>query len=69
LRASRGRAGRVKTREALLDEIRDRNYDVFRPLDRRPHFLAAQKSSAKMPRTPRYIRTVRSAGYMMVGPE
>ncbi len=34
LLASLARArGRVKTREQLLEEIRDRNYEVFRPLD------------------------------------
>lgn len=69
LLASLARArGRVKTREALLDEIRDRNYDVFdRSID--VHISSLRKKLADDAKEPRYIRTVRSAGYMMVGPE
>jgi DNA-binding response OmpR family regulator len=60
--------GRVKTREALLDEIRDRNYDVFdRSID--VHISSLRKKLGDDAKEPRYIRTVRSAGYMMVGPE
>jgi len=60
--------GRVKTREALLDEIRDRNYDVFdRSID--VHISSLRKKLGDDAKDPRYIRTVRSAGYMMVGPE
>ena len=60
--------GRVKTREALLDECRDRNYDVFdRSID--VHISALRKKLGDDAKEPRYIRTVRSAGYMMVGPE
>jgi DNA-binding response OmpR family regulator len=59
---------RVKTREALLDEIRDRNYDVFdRSID--VHISSLRKKLGDDAKEPRYIRTVRSAGYMMVGPE
>ncbi|MBS0631757.1 MAG: response regulator transcription factor [Verrucomicrobia bacterium] len=55
--------GRVKTREALLDECRDRNYDVFdRSID--VHISALRKKLGDDAKTPRYIRTVRSAGYM-----
>jgi DNA-binding response OmpR family regulator len=69
LLASLARArGRVKTREALLDECRDRNYDVFdRSID--VHISSLRKKLGDDAREPRYIRTVRSAGYMMVGPE
>jgi DNA-binding response OmpR family regulator len=69
LLASLGRArGRVKSREALLDEIRDRNYDVFdRSID--VHISSLRKKLGDDAKEPRYIRTVRSAGYMMVGPE
>ena len=57
--------GRVKTREALLDEIRDRNYDVFdRSID--VHISALRKKLGDDPKEPKFIRTVRSAGYMMV---
>jgi DNA-binding response OmpR family regulator len=60
--------GRVKSREALLDEIRDRNYDVFdRSID--VHISSLRKKLGDDAKEPRYIRTVRSAGYMMVGPE
>jgi len=60
--------GRVKTRESLLDECRDRNYDVFdRSID--VHISSLRKKVGDDAKEPRYIRTVRSAGYMMVGPE
>jgi DNA-binding response OmpR family regulator len=69
LLASLARArGRVKTREALLDEIRDRNYDVFdRSID--VHISSLRKKLGDDAKEPRYIRTVRSAGYMIVAPE
>lgn len=58
--------GRVKTREALLDEIRDRNYDVFdRSID--VHISSLRKKLGDDAKEPRFIRTVRSAGYMMIG--
>lgn len=60
--------GRVKSREALLDEIRDRNYDVFdRSID--VHISALRKKLNDDPKNPKFIRTLRSAGYMMVDPE
>ena len=60
--------GRVKTREALLDEIRDRDYDVFdRSVD--VHISALRKKLGDDPKTPRFIRTVRSAGYMCIEPD
>ncbi len=60
--------GRVKTRESLLDEIRDRDYDVFdRSID--VHISALRKKLNDDPKNPRFIRTLRSAGYMMVDPE
>lgn len=60
--------GRVKSREALLDEIRDRNYDVFdRSID--VHISALRKKLGDDAREPRFIRTLRSAGYMMVSPD
>lgn len=60
--------GRIKSREVLLDEIRDRNYDVFdRSID--VHISAIRKKLDDDPKTPRFIRTIRSAGYMMVDPD
>ena len=68
LLASLARAkGRVKSREQLLDEIRDRNYDVFdRSID--VHISALRKKLGDDPKTPRFIRTVRSAGYLLIPP-
>jgi DNA-binding response OmpR family regulator len=69
LLASLARArGRVKTREALLDECRDRNYEVFdRSID--VHISALRRKLGDDPKVPRYIRTVRSAGYLLINPD
>jgi two-component system, OmpR family, response regulator CpxR len=69
LLASLARAkGRVKSREQLLDEIRDRNYDVFdRSID--VHISALRKKLGDDPKTPRFIRTIRAAGYMLINPD
>jgi len=57
----------VKSREALLEEIRDRNYDVFdRSID--VHISALRKKLGDDAKNPRFIRTLRSAGYMLVNP-
>ena len=59
--------GRVKTREALLDEVRERNYDVFdRSID--VHISALRKKLGDDARQPRFIRTLRSAGYLFIDP-
>ncbi len=56
--------GRVKTRDALLDEIRDRNYEVFdRSID--VHISALRKKLGDDPKNPRFIRTVRAVGYIL----
>jgi DNA-binding response OmpR family regulator len=63
----RGR-GRVKTREQLLEEIRDRDYEVFdRSID--VHISALRKKLGDDAKEPRYIKTVRSAGYMFINPD
>lgn len=69
LLASLARArGRVKTRERLLDEIRERDYEVFdRSID--VHISALRKKLGDDPKEPRFIRTVRSAGYMLINPD
>ena len=60
--------GRVKSREQLLDEIRNRNYEVFdRSID--VHISALRRKLGDDPKEPRFIRTVRSAGYMLLRPE
>lgn len=59
--------GRVKSREALLDEVRERNFDVFdRSID--VHISALRRKLGDDARDPRFIRTLRSAGYMMIDP-
>ncbi len=57
--------GRVKTREQLLEEVREREYDVFdRSVD--VHISALRRKLGDDPRRPRYIETVRSVGYRML---
>jgi DNA-binding response OmpR family regulator len=57
-------AGRVKTREELLLEVADRNFDVFdRSID--VHISSIRKKLGDDPKSPRFIVTIRSAGYMM----
>lgn len=59
--------GRVKTREQLLDEIRDREWEVFdRSVD--VHIAALRKKLGDDAKHPRFIRTLRSAGYMLIDP-
>ena len=60
--------GRVRTREALLEEIREREYGVFdRSID--VHISALRKKLGDDPKSPRFIRTYRGAGYMLINPE
>jgi DNA-binding response OmpR family regulator len=57
--------GRIKTREQLLNEIRDRNYDAYdRSID--VHISALRKKLGDDSKNPKLIRTVRSVGYMLV---
>jgi len=58
-------AGRVRSREQLLDDVAGRNYDVFdRSID--VHMSSLRRKLGDNPRDSRYIKTVRSVGYMMV---
>jgi len=60
--------GRVKTREQLLDSISDRNFDVYdRSID--VHISALRKKLGDDPKNPRFIKTLRVAGYLMIDPE
>jgi DNA-binding response OmpR family regulator len=60
--------GRVKTREQLLDAMSDRNYDAFdRSID--VHISALRKKLGDDPKNPRFIKTLRVAGYLMIDPE
>ncbi len=60
--------GRVRTRDHLLEEIRDRDYEVFdRSID--VHISALRKKLGDDPKQPHFIRTVRAAGYMLIDPD
>jgi DNA-binding response OmpR family regulator len=60
-------AGRVKTREQLLLEVAERDFDVFdRSID--VHISSLRKKLRDDPKSPRFILTVRSAGYMLRKP-
>jgi DNA-binding response OmpR family regulator len=60
--------GRVKTRDQLLEEIRERDYEVFdRSID--VHISALRRKLGDDAKHPRFIRTFRSAGYMLIHPE
>ena len=59
--------GRIKTREQLLNEIRDRHFDIYdRSID--VHISALRRKLQDDPKNPKYIRTIRSAGYMLINP-
>lgn len=59
---------RVKSRDQLLDEVRDREWEVFdRSID--VMISSLRRKLGDDPKTPRFIRTVRSAGYMLVDPD
>lgn len=59
--------GRVRTRERLLEDIRDREWEVFdRSID--IHISALRRKLGDDAKNPRFIRTLRSAGYMLVDP-
>ena len=59
--------GRVKTREQLLHEASSREYEVFdRSID--VHISSLRRKLGDDIRNPRFIRTVRMAGYMMPRP-
>jgi DNA-binding response OmpR family regulator len=59
--------GRVRTREALLESVRDREYEVFdRSID--VHIAALRRKLHDDAHQPRFIRTVRSAGYLFIPP-
>ncbi len=67
LLALAGAAGRVRTREQLLMEVADRDFEVFdRTID--VHISSLRRKLGDDPRAPRFIETVRSAGYRMLRP-
>jgi DNA-binding response OmpR family regulator len=57
-------AGRVRTREQLLLEVADRDFEYFdRAID--VHISSLRKKLGDDVRSPRFIETIRSAGYRM----
>jgi len=59
--------GRLKTREQLLLEVADRDFEVFdRSID--VHISSLRRKLSDDPRKPRLILTIRSAGYMLQNP-
>jgi two-component system response regulator CpxR len=57
--------GRILDRDTLLDEIAGREYGVFdRSID--VHISSLRRKLGDDPKNPRYIKTIRSVGYMLV---
>ncbi|HEY1754460.1 MAG TPA: response regulator transcription factor [Bryobacteraceae bacterium] len=60
-------SGRVKTREQLLVEVADRDFEVFdRSID--VHIASLRKKLGDDAKAPRWIETVRGVGYTMKRP-
>ena len=60
--------GRVKTRERLIEEIGERLYDgMDRSID--VHIWSLRRKLGDDPKAPRFIRTMRAAGYMLINPD
>jgi two-component system response regulator CpxR len=61
-------AGRVLSRDQLLDAVAGRSYDVFdRSID--VHISSLRRKLKEAPRNPRFIHTVRTVGYIFKAPE
>jgi DNA-binding response OmpR family regulator len=60
--------GRVKTREQLIEEVGERLYDgLDRSID--VHVWSLRRKLGDDPKTPRFIKTVRAIGYLLIDPE
>ena len=60
--------GRVLSRDQLLDAVSGRDYEVFdRSVD--VHISSLRRKLGESPRNPKFIQTVRTAGYMFRQPE
>ena len=61
-------AGRVMSRDALMDVLKSQPHEAFdRSID--VHISSLRKKLGDDPKSPRYIETVRGAGYRMRRPE
>jgi DNA-binding response OmpR family regulator len=59
--------GRVKTRERLLLEVAERDFEAFdRSID--VHISSIRRKLGDDPKAPRFIQTIRGVGYMMLKP-
>ena len=59
--------GRVKTRERLLLEVAERDFEAFdRSID--VHISSIRRKIGDDPKSPRFIQTIRGVGYMMLKP-
>lgn len=59
--------GRVKTREQLIEEVADREWDVFdRAIDM--HISTLRRKLGDDPKNPTFIKTVRGYGYQLLAP-
>jgi DNA-binding response OmpR family regulator len=60
--------GRVKTREELIRTVGERLYDSMdRAID--VHVWSLRRKLGDDPKSPRFIRTIRAVGYMLINPE
>lgn len=60
-------SGRVKTRERLLLEVAERDFEIFdRSID--VHISSIRKKLGDDPKLPQFIRTIRGVGYMLRKP-
>jgi len=60
--------GRLMTREQLLNALGDRSFDTSdRSID--VHISSLRRKLHDDPKNPRYIRTIRAAGYILTEPE
>jgi DNA-binding response OmpR family regulator len=60
--------GRVKAREQLIENIADRSYDgLDRSID--VHIWSLRRKLGDDPKNPRFIRTIRAVGYMLINPD
>ena len=60
--------GRVKSRDQLFDELRGAEWEVFdRAIDM--HISTLRKKLGDDSKEPRFMKTVRGVGYMLVAPE
>ena len=60
--------GRVKTREHLIETLGERLYDgLDRSID--VHIWSLRRKLGDDPKNPRFIRTIRAVGYMLINPD